>query len=629
MIPQGETPALMPADEDSALHPVVKALIVDPARGTNEEVEQSNALQAPDEEARRLTRAGAIAPPYPPHWLAERFEESSALRPAVEAMIANIDGHGHRFEPRLDLASEATDAALRDALMLGKLLKLGRGAAEFDPSSLEPSDFEVEVVKRRLRIRMRLEKARLDALFSACTPMSTFISIRKQVRRDVESIGNGYLGMRRDRSGDLAEFDYLRSAQMRLRPIVEDERGRPWPARISIPVRRSLIHIDRVDTYVLFRTYVQLGVSREVFFKQFGDPRPVSAEDGRVYPQGLPAGHRPATELYNFQVPSPLYAYGVPRWMNAAPLVKGLRAAEEVNATHFDNNAIPRMMILVSGGTLRDGAEEKIKAAINAHVKGRQNYHSTLILQATPPTNVPTARVQIEVKPLKEAIQGDGLFQSYSANSRDTILAQYRLPKFITGLLDDVNRSTAREGLAFVEDQVFQPERTDFDAVMNMILESEDILYWTFVSNSPVSRDPETVATMVEKFSGAGGPSINDVREQMGEAFNKRYPKIQAPWADMPVEIAKLFMTANQTQAVVTESKAAPSPAVGKTRKDAPEPVVAQSAAELVTWLEHARDELRRGAAAAHAVEVQTGQGKVLMIPMSGDELAELVDIGA
>jgi capsid portal protein len=373
---------------------------------------------------------------------------------------------------------------------------------------------------------------------------------------------------------------------------------------------------------------VQLGVSREVYFKQYGDPRPISAEDGRVYLKGLPAGHRPATALYNFQIPSALYAYGVPRWMNASPLVAGLRAAEEVNATHFDNNAIPRMMILVSGGTLKDGAEEKIKAAINAHVKGRQNYHSTLILQATPSSNVPTARVQIEVKPLKEAIQGDGLFQTYGANCRDTILAQYRLPKFITGLLDDVNRSTAREGLAFVEDQVFQPERTDFDAVMNMIFEHEDILYWTFVSNSPVSRDPETVAEMVGKFASAGGSTVNDVREQMGEAFNKRYPKLSNPWADMPIELAKLFVTAGQSQSVVTSGSSTGAGGVGKTHKQAPDPIVARNPAEVVAWLEQVRDELRRGEAAAHAVEVQTGQGTVLMIPMSGDDLAELVDVG-
>jgi capsid portal protein len=485
---------------------------------------------------------------------------------------------------------------------------------------------------------------RLEALFSACCPGSDFTKIRKLFRRDLEVTGNAYLGVRRDNAGDVAEFEYLPSVTMRLRPTISEvgQTGQSSAVFVplDIPVRSTPITWDRVTTYRTFRTFVQFGLVGNVFFKQFGDPRDVSARDGRLLEPGQRERGEPlATEVVHFKIPSALFEYGVPRWIGATPVVTGLRASQEVNATHFDNNGIPRMLFLVSGGTLKEGADQKLTDILRAHAQGRDNYGRAVILQATPASNNPSARVQIEAKPLKEAIPDDGLFLNYGARCRDEILSQFRLPKFITGQLDDVNRSTAREGVAFVEDQVFQPMRRDFDVEMEAILMSEGVLFWHFVSNSPVSRDPETAAKIVASLAQVGGPSINDVRRAMSEIQNEHFAPFPEAWADLPYELAKLAFAPPPGTAVSTAAAPQAVAPPGEGPEVAPAATVKTTKArtakrvstprELVEYLLHARDMLERGEADGFAATFDTGShGDTLVLPLSGEQIAELVEFG-
>lgn len=612
--------------------------------GTDGIVDPSTKLAQPDEEARRLERAGAIAPPYPPQWLCALYEQSTALRPAVEALESNVVGHGYRFEPRIDLKAKDTRQMVADSMVLEALRGLGglRGG-ELDFDALTPSDLAVEQRLRQIELRMRVEKARLEALFSACCPGTTFRRLRKQWLRDTEITGNAYRGVRRDNGGDVAEFEYLPTAAMRLRPVLgEHGSKRPAWVPVRVPVRRTPITVEYVTTYRAFRTFVQFGLTTNVYFAEFGDPRVISAEDGHVYPsvEELPPGHRRATEVQHLKIDAPLYEYGVPRWIGASPSVTGLRASQEVNAVHFDNNAIPRMAVLISGGTLKQGAAEALAAIFKAQCQGRESYGKLLILEAAPAAGAaPTARVTIELKSLKEAVPDDGLFLDYGARCRDEVLSQFRLPKFITGQLDDVNKSTAGEGLAFVEDQVFQPMRNDDDASMDAILLNEGILFWRFVSNSPVSRDPETMTKNAVALGTAGALTVNDTRAIASDILNTPFAALPEPWANLPFEMAKLTFgpggagapsapTLAATVPLPPDAAPAPGATVGKTRKGMAAPV-ATSPGELIAWLEQAREALRQGERVGFACAVDAGTEKCLVLPMSSAELAELVEPAA
>jgi capsid portal protein len=483
-------------------------------------------------------------------------------------------------------------------------------------ASLIPTSMEVDTRIAELRVRMRLEKMRIEALFSACCPGSSFVKLRKKLRRDLEVTGNAYLGIRRDNRGDIAEFEYLPSVSMRLRPVVAHN-GSPLSVPVQVPVRRTPITVEYVTSHRVFRTFVQYGLATEVYFKQYGDPRCFSSKDGRMVDsvESLRYGEAPATEVLHLKIDSPLYEYGVPRWIGATPSVTGLRASQEVNATHFDNNAIPRMLFLVSGGVLKEGADKKLQTLLQTHAQGRENYGACVILQATPASTNPTARVTIEAKPLMKDIPNDGLFLGYGTHCRDEILSQFRLPKFAVGLLEDVNKASSGEGMQTLENQVYQPLRFDFDTDINAILEAEGILFWLFLSNSPLSRDPRTSADILEKLNRAGGVSINDSRRVAAEVHNQPYTPAPDVWGDLPLELAKLMF------------KPQPTPGQGGVMNGVSKSMTRVSnPTELADWIVKARDAMARGESQAWAAEAHTQHGSTLVLPMSGDEIADLVD---
>ncbi len=616
--------------------------LVEKAKGTStgSSVTATNKLAMPDEEGMRLTRAGALAPFYDPGYLAIIVEESTVLAPVRRAIQSNVDGHGFTLKPRIDLDDPKIREVVADAIVTERVTGAGWKNPRLDVGALMPSPVDVDMRLAEIQTRIRLEKARAEAFFSACCPGigKGFTALRKLLRQDRVDIGGCFLGVRRNGFGDPAEFEHLPVVQMRLRPIVKDRRtGEPSTVTVDIPVRNTPIGVEFVQTEVAFRTFVQFGLTRNVYFKEYGDHRVFSAQNGNEYDSldQLPRGHRAATEVVYLKNPSTFSEYGVPEWIGATPCVTGLRASEEVNAQHFDENGIPRMMIIVSGGTLKDDADKKLADAFKAHSKGRKNYGAMVVIQATQSSENPAARCTIEVKPLKEAIPDDGLFQKYAGNMRDVILSQFRLPKFVLGVLDDVNKSSSEEGREFVENEVYQPARTEFDEVMNGFLESIGVYHWRFISNSPISRDPVTMIEMVKKAAEAGGATIDDVRDIMGDVFNRRFPataealefgKYPIALATLKIQAAMQAMGAGPLAGAPGSAAtiAAPAGAIDATAKSKVRPIV-KSQAELVRALEGFVAAFDGDAARAQAFEVATAEGDILVIPMSAADMADLV----
>ena len=54
--------------------------------------------------------------------------------------------------------------------------------------------------------------------------------------------------------------------------------------------------------------------------------------------------------------------YPVPRWFGCLTLAQGMIAMEEVNASWFDNDLVPPMIVKVSDGNLSKKSENKIRS---------------------------------------------------------------------------------------------------------------------------------------------------------------------------------------------------------------------------------------------------------------------------
>jgi hypothetical protein len=78
-----------------------------------------------------------------------------------------------------------------------------------------------------------------------------------------------------------------------------------------------------------------------------------------------------------------------------------------------------------------------------------------------------TGTVQVRVERFGSERQSDAMFQQYDKNCEEHIRSGFRLPPMFVGKAQDYNFATAKTGYMVAEAQVFGPERSEFDAMLN------------------------------------------------------------------------------------------------------------------------------------------------------------------
>jgi len=418
---------------------------------------------------------GELAPPFDPLICLRIVEQSSVLPQCIEAMVKNIDGYGYIFQPDEDVPEKEAEE-------------------EYD---------------------------RLQEFFATCNAEADFVELRKQLRHDIESTGNGYLEIIRNQNGEIIGLEVLPAVEMRLMPRDAE------PIEVEIPVRRGG-ELVLVRYMRRFRRYVQRRAGQVRYFKQFGDPRQMDADTGEY----TDSPKLPATEVAHFRIYTSRTPYGIPRWIGALAPILGLRASEEVNYGYFNNKAVPPVAILVSGELSKESVEN-IRQAVNA-LKGRDSFHGVLVLQAKGATGTDA----IKIEPLMEAQQKDALFQNYEERCADKIRSAFRLPPMYIGHLKDYNRSTAETAKIVAEEQVFGPERQAFDKWVNrFLLPALRAKYHTFVSLGPTvstSAESAEILAKVAKY----GLTVRECRDLMQQVFNREFEDPEgADWLDMPIDV--------------------------------------------------------------------------------------------
>jgi capsid portal protein len=246
-----------------------------------------------------------------------------------------------------------------------------------------------------------------------------------------------------------------------------------------------------------------------------------------------------ATELLHFKIHSPRSPYGVPRWIGNLLAVIGSRQSEEVNFNYFENKSVPPLVILVSGGRMTKDSVTRVTEYVETYIKGKRNFHRILVLEADAgdgkASETNTSKMKIDIKPLTSAQQQDALFQNYDERNIDKVGQSFRLPRMLRGDIRDFNRATSDAALVFAEVQVFEPERQEFDFVLNRkILSAMGIRFWKLVSMAPVIRDPVSMSEIIKNLSNANVLTPEESRELAGDVFNKTFTKLNAAWTKQP-----------------------------------------------------------------------------------------------
>jgi len=286
--------------------------------------------------------------------------------------------------------------------------------------------------------------------------------------------------------------------------------------------------------------YIQeIGIDK-VFFKKLGDRRDMSADTGelRVSPN-----EKAATELLQFKIYSPISSfYGQPRWAAAAHAVTGNWMSAERNNAFFDNDTVPRMAVLVSGGRLDSTSLDTIKNFFKQQ-QGPENAHRVIVLQTEQKSmavgNEPKG--MIELKPLTIGMSEDAGFLEYRKANDDEILEAFGIHKaFFTS--EDVNKANGEIGRQITNEQEFKPARENKEFFLNkFIMPVLGAQRTKIVLNSPEVLTPDEKSQMDARKSENAELTVNEARMRAG------LPPLpeEHRYANLPWQVAKIIAQAD------------------------------------------------------------------------------------
>ena len=473
--------------QGNRVHSVLKATIIQPEGLPIRKQDDGGFPDGPDlpvshvedsDEIRELVRGKDVLvnPPYDLRTLALLKDNSTELGQNIRTMVTNTAGFGW---------------TLRELPM-------------------------AEETRRKFEKEISAERLRLSAMLRTVHPRLSLTMLRKQAQEDRHSTGNGYLELISNPRGDLVGINHAHAHSVRL------TRRDALPTKVSVPrVRPDLgFMLEDVDFYYRFRRFVQVRNSfsstgsgtvgrKAVWFKEAGDPRQMDWRTGSYADPGvtIPMRYR-ATEMIHFKIYNPVTPYGVPVWIGNLFSLFGSRAAEEINYNTLSRNNVPSMFVIVENGALTESSLERLQEFVEAQISTAQNYSKFILLEGESleegSPNPESFRIKVE--PLTNIQKDDQLFQAYDANNRDKVRQSFRLPPLFVGRAEAYNRATADTSRDIADEQVFAPERSDDDHLINrFILARWGARFHQFRSNHPNITDDIELIRMMTFAEKSGG----------------------------------------------------------------------------------------------------------------------------
>ncbi len=436
-----------------------------------------------------------IQPPFNYYTLMKMPLENNTLRQCIDAMVTNIDGNGYRLE------------------FIGK---------EGEESSEEA----------------KKERDLLTAFITNINDEYGFTILRKRSRQDYESIGNRTWEIIRAANGKISRIYHLPAHTIRMTlkdkeaTLIEKKVPDGAGGETTIRIRKH------------FRRYVQLVGDKLRFFKEFGDTRTINPDTGQI--DNTLSFQDGATEVYHSCIYTAGTPYGLPRWFHQLPSIMGSREAELTNLDFFQENAIPAMAVLVSGGFITEESIQVLEDNFQRK-RGRKNMNRVAIIEATSDIQsagddgrLPTPRV--ELKPLQDDRQGDALFQQYDKNNAGKVRSAFRLPPLYLGDSSDYTKATAYVSMTIAESQVFGPERKDFDEFFNReILSQFAPKYWKFRTLPPRVGGRDEIIQAIHTLTKVGAITPNDAVDVANDLLDLDLTPFDKPWANYPLPITTML----------------------------------------------------------------------------------------
>lgn len=280
--------------------------------------------------------------------------------------------------------------------------------------------------------------------FSEVYPQTSFISLRRTLRANQESVGWSGMEILRSLDGklkflraiDVCKFFYLTLPPPMQGTLTVTRNGKV--TSVSSPVRpRGMVSIDE-------------GVKQ--YHSIYGSGLYIDRETGE-WGANIPQARR-GTEIVIFgAIDNPFSPYHTPRWINQSPSVTGSREAEQLNLEFFESGGIPPLLVTVSGGALGKKTKEALEKFLNTDKKKQyraavlETYATGGSLEGSP------GSVNVKVESFGSQQQRDSLFENYDAKCEARIRSAFRLPPLLVGRAADFTYACYSEDTETLTDQ--------------------------------------------------------------------------------------------------------------------------------------------------------------------------------
>ena len=442
-----------------------------------------------------------VEPLYAYRDLIKIFHSSTILRQCVDSYVTNIESYGLECEYVGPEGQEDSRAALN-------------------------------------------EKARIERLLGTLTTDGRPLQIhRENSRIDKEVLGARCFEVIQDAAGRVVGFDHVETATIRM-TSKEKEYTDVWVTDANTGARKL--------TKRRFRRFLQIDEKgKKTWFKEYGDPRKVDPETGKIN-NSLPI-EAEATAIYYDGLYAPGTPCGCPRWAGAIPAILGAREAEMVNLNFFRDNAIPAMAILVSGGALTEESFDKIDSYIQG-VRGQASMNRIVVMEAVSEGAEAAAidgslpAPKVDIKPMLSERQHEGLFKNYIEESERKARSAFRLPPIYIGSASEYNRASAFASVLTADQQIFVPERQSWDRMFhNVVLSTHNIRFWRVRSTGPGLQDPQEVARVVNSLGREGALTPNIAIKIANRYLDADIRPVTDEWGNLPFNVIMQYVKDGKT----------------------------------------------------------------------------------
>lgn len=456
--------------------------------GVQTPTDQVSSPRQLDDPFDQLYKGGiAMEPDFDIYCWADMVLHSTRYAQLARTYARNVAGQGWRIVPTIEVTKK-TDEKLK--------VKVAQ---------------EVETLKRfygrpqnRLQSHLFLEESLSEIL------IKTWI--------DHDTVGNGYLEVARDLQG----------------------------------IPRGLWHVPGVTVRLLsnLEGYVQIskGQNKHVYFKRYGDPRIMDNRTGEFVKGRKLKSLRlqdHAAEIIHFCDYNPTGTYyGFPKIYASENAIAGNKFSALRNVAFFQNDAVPRMAVIISGGGyLNQESVKRLEEIFSASAKGSALAHRVVVLQAKPGQSVgkpPT----ITLMPLTVGSTDDASFTKYTEFNNQELREAFGISELHLGTEGSANRASAAILLRLVSQQEFGPSIQGLEHRLNVTVTRDlGAEHAVLELVRPKVTDPLDDAKILQRMIPGGALSPKDLRRWIEKHLSFDLTPFEGEaWAAVPFSMLQTLI---------------------------------------------------------------------------------------